>query len=207
MTTNLDRRIAALRDLPVATLAEAMSSPCDLPPEIRQMTPGVRVVGPAFTVRCPLGDNTAVTHAVDQAAAGDVLVIDSGGPARTAVWGETATYACRLKGIAGCVTNGAIRDIEEIIATSFPVFAVGLSLRHSRKGQPGQLGVPIAIGDIIVRPGDLVCGGAEGVVVIPSEQADVVILAAAGQRDEELSRNERLRAGTPLAEILSGRST
>tara|TARA_B110000438_G_scaffold296104_1_gene340262 strand:+ start:451 stop:960 length:510 start_codon:yes stop_codon:yes gene_type:complete len=161
------------------------------------------MVGPAFTVRCPLGDNTAVTRAVDLAPPGSVIVIDCGGPPRTAVWGETATFASQLKGVAGCVTNGAVRDIEPIIESGFPVFAAGLSLRGSTKGQPGETDTDITIGDIAIRPGDFVCGDADGVVVIPAGEIDSVLEVATRMLAEERSRNDRIKAGTPLAEILA----
>jgi 4-hydroxy-4-methyl-2-oxoglutarate aldolase len=161
------------------------------------------MVGPAFTVRCPLGDNTAVTRAVDLAPPGSVIVIDCGGPPRTAVWGETATFASQLKGVAGCVTNGAVRDIDAIIETGFPVFAAGLSLRGSTKGQPGENGADITIGDITIRPGDFVCGDADGVVVISADEIESVLDVAIRMLTEERSRNDRIKAGTPLAEILA----
>ena len=160
------------------------------------------MVGPAFTVRCPLGDNTAVTRAVDEAPRGSVIVIDCGGPPRTAVWGENATFACTFKGVAGCVTNGFIRDIDAVQEAGFPLFAAGRSLRGSRKGQPGELGCDIVIGDVLIKPGDYVCGNSDGVVVIPADEADQVIAAAKAKDAEEQTRNERVKAGVPLAEIL-----
>ncbi|MSO97839.1 MAG: RraA family protein [Rhodospirillaceae bacterium] len=195
--------IQALKALPTATLSEATAQPCDLPPLVRCMVPGARVVGTAFTVRCPLGDNTAVTRAVDMAPRGSVMVIDCGGPPRTAMWGETASFTSQVKGIAGCVTNGAARDIDAIVELGFPVFAAGLSLRGSTKGQPGQIGVAVTIGDILIRPGDFICGDSDGVVVIPTGEIDAVLKAAGRLLAEEKGRNERIKAGVPLAEILA----
>ena len=200
---NDEEVLNALTSLPAATLSEATAKPCDLPPVIRSQSPGTRVVGPAFTVRCPLGDNTAVTRAVDIAPSGSVIVIDCGGPPRTAVWGENATFASQYKGIAGCVTNGAIRDIDAIVTAGFPVFSAGFSLRGSTKGQPGETGVDIIIGDIIIRPGDFVCGDSDGVVVIPGDEVDTVITKAKHLKAEEQSRSDRIKAGVPLADILA----
>lgn len=195
--------VDALQHIPTATLSEATNAPCDLPPSVGCMVPGRIMAGPAFTVRCPLGDNTAVTRAVDLAPTGSVIVIDCGGPARTAVWGETASFASQFKGIAGCVTNGMIRDIDAIRNLAFPVFAAGLSLRGSTKGQPGEIGCDLVIGDIAIAPGDYVKGDSDGVVVIPAEQASSVIEAAKHALKKEQSRNDRLKAGVPLAEILA----
>ena len=197
------QELHALKELPTATLSEATARPSDLPPSVHRVVPGARIVGPAFTVRCPLGDNTAVTRAVDQAQPGDVIVIDCGGPPRTAMWGETATFASQIKGVAGCVTNGAVRDIDAIVASGFPVFSAGLSLRGSTKGQPGETNIDIVIGDIAIQPGDFVCGDADGVVVIPANEIDAVLKEADRLRADEQSRNDRIKAGTPLAEILA----
>ncbi len=194
---------AALSAFPVPTLAEAAPTASDLPPEIVPLVPGASMVGTAFTVRCPAGDNTAVTRAVGEAQAGDVIVIDTGGASRTAVWGDTASTASQMKGIVGCVTTGRARDIEDIVRLGFPVFAVGVTLRGSTKGQRGEMQVPLAIGDVVINPGDFVCGGPDGVLVVAATDAEAVIEKAKVMRAEELSREERLRAGVPLSEILA----
>jgi 4-hydroxy-4-methyl-2-oxoglutarate aldolase len=195
--------IAALKRFPTATLSEVTARPCDVSPPVQCMVPRAKVVGPAFTVRCPLGDNTAVTRAVDRAPKGSVMVIDCGGPPRTAVWGETATTISQVKGLAGCVTNGAVRDIDAIVDSGFPVFACGISLRGSTKGQAGEIGVAVTIGDVIIHPGDFICGDSDGVVVIPAAEAEAVIAVAARQLAEEEGRAARIKAGVPLAEILA----
>jgi len=161
------------------------------------------MVGTAYTVRCPPGDNTAVTRAVGDAKAGNVIVIDAGGNTRSAVWGDTANTASQMKGIVGCVTNGRARDIDEIATLGFPVYAIGLSLRGSTKGQPGETNVPVAIGDVMIHPGDFVCGGPDGVLVVPRDQAKTVLAKAAKEHAEEQTRADRLKSGVPLSEILA----
>ena len=76
-------------------------------------------------------------------------------------------------------------------------------MRGSTKGQPGETNVDIVIGDIVIQPGDFVCGDADGVVVIPAADVDDVLNEAARLRADEQSRNERIKSGTPLAEILA----
>jgi 4-hydroxy-4-methyl-2-oxoglutarate aldolase len=198
-----DEIAAALRGFAVPTLAEATPPACELPPEIRQLVPGTSMVGTAFTVRCPVGDNTAVTRAVGEAKAGDVIVIDTGGGTRSAVWGDTASTACQMKGVVGCVTNGRARDIDEIADLGFPVYAIGLALRGSTKGQPGETNIPIAIGDVVIHPGDFICGGPDGVLVVPHAQAEAVLEEAANKKAEEQTRADRLKSGIPLSEILA----
>ena len=197
--------IAELSDFPPATLVEAVGGVSDLPPEIRQMVPGASCVGTAFTVLCRIGDNAAVTDAVDMAQKGDVLVIDTGnaGVARHAMWGETATFASQLRGLAGIVTNGLIRDIEEMQRMKFPIFAAGVGLRGSTKKHPGQFQVPVVIGDIVIQPGDYIVAGADGVLVVPQAKAEAVIAKAKSQRVAEGSRQARLRAGVKLSDVFT----
>jgi len=187
--------LAALADLPAATLEEALERPGDLPPAIRLMVPGTRFAGTAFTVRCRLGDNSPVPRAVDAAQPGDVIVIDCGGSARNALWGETATFLCQLKGITGVVTNGSVRDIEAMRAARFPVFAAGVSLRHSVKREPGWTQVPVQIGDVTIHPGDYVVGDADGVIVLPQAEAGPTQSRADARRPAARRRTAQRRAG------------
>jgi 4-hydroxy-4-methyl-2-oxoglutarate aldolase len=144
----------------------------DMSPDIRQLVPGVRLLGRAFTVKCLVGDILAANVALDMADKGDVLVIDAGGTSRATAWGAgTCTYAVH-RGLAGVVTNGAIRDIDEIIALSFPVYGVGTSVRGALKQHPGWIGVPISMGGVVVNPGDLIIGDSDGVIVIGADREE-----------------------------------
>ena len=78
------------------------------------------MIGPAFTVKCVIGDARAVAHAVDQATPGDVLVIDAGGTDLTTPWGSMSATAAKLRGLAGCVTNGGVRDFDKLVELDFP---------------------------------------------------------------------------------------
>ena len=97
-----------LAKLPAATVYEASGKRGDMSPEIRQMVPGTRLAGPAFTVRCLPGDFAAVLRAIDKAKRGDVLVIDGGGSDRVTAIGGTSSLACRTRGLAGVAPRRAI---------------------------------------------------------------------------------------------------
>ncbi|MBM3503697.1 MAG: RraA family protein [Alphaproteobacteria bacterium] len=191
-----------LRRISTATIFEAYPGLPVMAPAIKQMVAGTSFAGPALTAKCLPGDNTAVTRAVDRAQRGEVIVIDADNAGLVAVWGENATYFCQLKGVAGCVTNGAVRDIDYIREQNFPIFATGVSVRGSIKHRSGWLDVPIAIGEAVVHPGDVVVGDGDGVIVIPKNALDQVIVAARRRRADEDSRNARLRAGASMAEIM-----
>lgn len=153
------------------------------------MVPGARMLGRAFTVKCPVGDYGAVSRALDEASPGDVLVIDTGGTDRTPGCGGTAAAYAAHRGLAGCVTNGAVRDLEEIISVGLPVYATGTAVRGATgRSQQGSTGIPVSVGGVIVAPGDLVIGDADGVVVVSAdhEEATRLRLGALMGRSHEI---------------------
>src|SRR4051812_50081278 len=101
------------------------------------MVDGVRLAGPAFTLKTMPGDNKAVFHAIDQAPRGSVLVIDGGGTDRVTIWGGTSTVAAQAKGPAGVVTNAAGRDPHENPAGPFSGSAPGAAGRGPAERPPG----------------------------------------------------------------------
>lgn len=145
-----------LAALPTATVFEAAGRIGDMSPEIRPMWPGIRLAGRAFTVKTWLGDNEGVLRALASAPEGAVLVIDNGGTPRSTAWGGTSSTVSRHRGLAGCVTNGAIRDIETVRSIGVPVFGAGISLRGAAKADPGRTGIPVSVGGVSVSPGDFV---------------------------------------------------
>jgi 4-hydroxy-4-methyl-2-oxoglutarate aldolase len=193
------RRLAAFA---TPTIYEAAGKIGDMAPDIRQIVPGVRLAGIARTVRCFPGDMTAVFRAVDGARAGDVIVIDGGGTERVTTWGGTTARAAKARGLAGCVTNGCVRDIDELIELRFPVFASGVSLRGTLKNHPGWHDIAVAVGGVAVASGDVVIGDGNGVVVVPATVAEDVCAKAELQHRIEEERDRRVAAGETLAALL-----
>jgi len=189
------------QDFSAATVYEANGKFGDVDPNIRPVVPGVRMAGTAFTVKCFVGDAKAVALAIDRAKEGDVLVIDAGGTLRATPWGSMSATAAKLRGIAGCVTNGAVRDIDELIDIGFPVFAAGISVRGNVKLHPGWIGIPVSVGGMTVRPGDIIIGDDDGVVVVAAEHAQEVCSRAADQQAKENEIMQRIRSGEPLGLI------
>ena len=177
-----------LQQISTANLSDAMHRGGVLE-GIRPVVPGARLVGPAFCVRTAPGDWAKPVEAIDLANPGDVIVIEAGGVG-PAVWGELATNSCKVKGIAGVVIDGAIRDSLEIRALGFPAFA---RLVMPNAGEPrglGEVGLPIKITGVTIRPGDWLLGDDDGVVHIPREQA----VEWANRGMDVLERENRLRA-------------
>lgn len=145
-----------------------------------------RVAGPAFPVRTRPGDNLVVHRAVDLAPPGAVLVIDAGGHTDRAVFGEILARYCTAQGVRAAVVDGAVRDVDGLVAGPLPVFARGVSHLGPYKDGPGEIGGAVQVGGTVVRAGDLVVGDADGVAVVPAGCASEVVARAEGlQRDEE----------------------
>jgi RraA family protein len=142
--------------------------------EIRPMHGRETLLGSAFTVRTRPGDNLIVHKALDMLEPGDALVVDAGGDTTNAIFGEIMTRIAMRNGATGIVVDGAIRDAATFFEAGFPCFARAATHRGPYKDGPGEINVPITVGGAIVRPGDVVFGDADGVVVVPLEEAEVL---------------------------------
>ncbi|MBP0598915.1 RraA family protein [Herbaspirillum sp. LeCh32-8] len=157
---------------------------------------GAAMAGTAVTVRTRGGDNLAIHRAFDFCRPGDVLVIDGGGELSQALLGDLmSSYAQRI-GIAGLVVDGAIRDVAEIGARDFPVYARGVTHRGPYKNGPGEVNVPVTVGGMVVHPGDLMVGDQDGLLAIAPAELAQVLAGAARQRDKEADALRAIAAGT-----------
>lgn len=196
---NLDRFLG----FDPATLYEAAGRRGMVDPAIKPAWPGARICGIAATVDCPPSDNLMLHHAVAAAAErGLVLVANTGAYLRTGAWGEILTEAALAKGVAGLVIDGAVRDIEAIASLKFPIFSRGLAIGACTKERFGSINQPILFGGVPVRPGDVVFGDSDGLVIIERERADEVYAAAVKRRDIEAGLIAQLRAGRTTIELL-----
>jgi 4-hydroxy-4-methyl-2-oxoglutarate aldolase len=191
---------AMLRDFGAATLGE--SGARLMAPRIAPAWPGARIAAPAYPVRCTSGDNLAIHVAVAEAPAGSVLVIDVGELGDFGYWGEVLTTGAQARGILGLVIDGGVRDLIAIEALGFPVFASTIALRGASKNQGGAVNVPIRCGGASVVPGDWVVGDADGVVIVPGEHLEDVIIAANDRSKREAALFEALRGGKTTVKLL-----
>lgn len=193
---------ARLAALGTATLGEAADDARLPKVRLRPIAPGMRLAGPARTVRCLPGDNLALHRAIAAADAGDVLVVDYGGSIDSGPFGEIMALACQLRGIAGLVIDGAVRDSEQIAALGFPVFSRDLNIRGTTKRDPGAIDVPLEIGGVQVLPGDMVVADSDAILVLPSATVGAALTAGEARVAAEARMMERLRAGETTLSIL-----
>ena len=162
---------------------------------------GGKVVGRAVTVRTMDGDWAKAVEAIDVAKPGEVIVIDAQ-DGNTAVWGELATWSCKVKGIAGVVIYGAARDVDEIKKADYPVFA-----RHivPNAGEPkgfGEIGVELNIKGVKIKPGDWIIGDESGIAVVPREQAVEIANRALDVMEHENRIREEIKRGSTLSSVM-----
>ncbi len=189
-----------------ASVADALGSTGVLDPEVRAVWVGARVFGPAFTARCYPNSIITVHKALLEAAPGDVLVVDAGHDASGALFGAImATDACH-RGLAGLVTDGAIRDVADLAEMGFPAFARRTTPRVGTNRRVGVTGGPISCGGIIVRSGDYVIGDQDGVVIVPYERIDEVAELIDAIKIKEAGWREQMAAGQRIADLIGFRS-
>jgi 4-hydroxy-4-methyl-2-oxoglutarate aldolase len=172
-------------------------------PAIRAAWPGARLCGAVLTVECPPADNLMLHHAVAAAPAGAIIVGKSGGYLSAGAWGEILTVAAQCRDVSGLAIDGAVRDVEAIHRRRFPVFSRGLAIGSCTKERIGTLNHPILFGGVMVRPGDVILGDGDGLVVIEQERLDAVIAAAEGRVRKEEAIIEQLQAGRTTVELLN----
>jgi regulator of RNase E activity RraA len=159
----------------------------------------MKLAGPAFTIEVRAGDNLMIHTAMTMAKPGDVLVIDGKGDRTCALMGAIMMNACKQLKLGGVIIDAAIRDTLELRELGFPVFAVGSNPNGPTKFVPGRINWPVSCGDIAVRPGDLVVGDADGVVVVEREKAESLLPLAAKKVADETARIADIRQNKDLA--------
>lgn len=144
---------------------------------IKPLDRDMKVAGPAFTCVCEPGDNLTLHAALKMAQPGDVLVCDAMGATEQGMFGDVMASCGLGRGLAGLVTDGGVRDRLTIIDVGFPVFAANVCMKGTVKEVLGPINQPVTLGGVLVRPGDLIVGDEDGVVVIAAENADTVLEA------------------------------
>jgi 4-hydroxy-4-methyl-2-oxoglutarate aldolase len=186
---------AELAELGVATVHEAAGriGVVDLP--LKQVVPGSRVAGPARIALNASGDNSMVHAAIAHAEPGDVLVLTSFEPVAVALVGELLATQAQVRGVAGILVDGAVRDLDELAAIGLPIWARFVRASGATKGEQGELDVPVVVGGAEIKPGDLVVLDCDGAMALPAERIDEVLPLARERAERERAMRERYAAG------------
>ena len=179
--------VARFKGMPGANIDDNMGRIAAVDEAIIPIGSG-QLLGVAFTVRVPQGDNLMFHAAMDLAKPGDVIMIDAGGFTDRAIFGELMATYCKIRGVRGIVCDGAIRDQGGLAAMEdFPVYARATTPNGPYKNGPGEINVPVVIGGKVVRPGDIVVGDDDGVIIIDpaiaNEVADATIAVEKKEAD------------------------
>ncbi len=167
--------LQAWRSVPVAVVGDCLGRLIGTM-GLRAYHPDLHTVlcGQAITVRTRPGDNLIIHKAMLMAQAGDVIVIDGGGDLTQALVGGLMRTTAVAKQLGGFVIDGAVRDLVEWDEGGMPVYARGHTHRGPSKEGPGEVNVPVCCAGLVVQPGDLVLGDADGVIAIPVVQLDAL---------------------------------
>lgn len=188
--------VAALAEMVTPHLSDNMSRLAGAAAGLRPMHKAGKLAGCALTVKVPAGDNLLVHKAIDIAEPGDVIVVDAGGYVGQAVIGEIMASWAAKRGVAGFVIDGAIRDLGTIGAGTFPIYACGVTHRGPYKDGPGEINVPVSVGGMVVRPGDIIIGDEDGLIAVSPADAEAVLAAARAQKKKEEASLAAIAAGT-----------
>ena len=202
----VDQAVAELRDgffcaLISDVLDQLGHTGMALPPGIRPLDERLKLVGRARTMLYadvyarpgPDENHYALEiQMVDSLGPGDVAVAACGKTGRIAPWGGLLSTAATMRGASGAVMDGYVRDILHVRELGFPVFAGGIAPLDSQgRGKVIEIDVPVEVGGVLVHPGDIVFGDADGCIIIPRELEEAVI---AGGREKLAAENKSERA-------------
>jgi len=162
-----EEQLAPFRDRTTSFVVDAMNGRGALDHAIKPLDPGSRFVGSALTARAGARDNLAALAALDLIEPGDVLVVATQGFDGTATLGDNMAKIARLRGAVAVVTDGMVRDAAEIIELGLPCFCRGITPNSAFPSGPGEVGLPLALGEVAIDAGDLVMGDRDGVVIVP----------------------------------------
>jgi regulator of RNase E activity RraA len=177
-----------------ANLADVMGRFRFMDAGVRMRT-GLPLCGVAVTVLARPGDNLMVHKAMEVAVAGDIVVVHTGGNTTSAVFGELMGNSAVAAGLGGLVVDGAIRDVAALAGLRFPAFSRSVCAGGCDKDGPGEINVPIACGNTVVMPGDIVVGDEDGIAVVPQHEAEQVLKLVLALKDREAKRIEEIRCG------------
>jgi 4-hydroxy-4-methyl-2-oxoglutarate aldolase len=199
--------VDGLGALGTATVHEAIGRRGFAGPQLRPIQHGTRLAGTAVTVSSHPGDNLMIHAAVEVCQEGDVLVVASTAPSTHGVFGELLASSLLARGVRALVTDAGVRDTAELRGMGFAVWSQHVSCQGTVKASAGSVNVPVVLGQVVVRPGDVVCADDDGVVVVARDEAAWALERSRERTAREDSTRARLAAGELGVDIYGLRAT
>jgi len=187
--------VRTLQRLGVATVHEAQGRTGLMRPYLRPIYATARAGGAAVTVSCQPGDNLMIHAALELCQTGDILVVTTTSESTDGMFGELLAVSSRARGVAGLVIDAGVRDLADITAMDFPIWAKAISAQGTVKATAGSVNVTVVCAGAIVRPGDVIVGDADGVCVVRRDAAAEVARLGLDRVAKEEKTRERLRNG------------
>lgn len=204
--SSLTEQMELLKNFSTAEISDALDS-CGIEGallDIKPLSPGAKLVGPAYTVKytpykkqSPTFKNAA--NYIDAVPSLSIIVIDNNGQTDCTVWGEILTQTALYKHIAGTVVHGAVRDVESIRKLNYPVFCNDVYMRSGKnRVHKSQEQCSLVINKVTINPGDIICADDNGVLVIPRDLLNDILIKIQNIKTTEDQIKSAIKSGKTL---------
>ena len=195
--------IGSIAKYGVAKVAELQAYGGVMNRRILPIKSGFHMAGPAFTAMGRPGSMLFPIVACYMARPGDVLVFGGGSQADFMAFGDGIGGTIKRRGVAGLVMDAPTHDIDGLRELELPMFCQGVATYASSGGMNGggAVNIPVACGDVVVNPGDIIIGDDDGIVVVPWQDAERIARVAEAQYPIDVERRRKTKEGTTLIEL------